>query len=87
MKSNSFGQVTDSFSTGLQYLLAVDIRIEVFKRFSEDVQELLIKDQYQIRYSKKNDLIQSKLYLLDGLGDTLSMLGSPILVCTFIKPV
>lgn len=70
------GQVVGSFTTGLQSLLAIDKRIEVFQSFSEDVQELLIKDQYRIRYSKKNDPIHSKLYLLDGLGDTRLMVGS-----------
>lgn len=70
------GQVAGSFTTGLQSLLAIDKRIEVFQSLSEDVQELLIKDQYRIRYSKKNDPIHSKLYLLDGLGDTRLMVGS-----------
>lgn len=70
------GQVAGSFITGLQALLAIEKRIELFQSLPEEVQELIKQERYQIRYSKKNDPIHSKLYLLDGFKDTRVMIGS-----------
>lgn len=70
------GQVAGSFISGLQELLAIDERINLFQSLPEDIQESIKADRYQVRYSKKNDPIHSKIYLLDGKADTRVMTGS-----------
>ena len=70
------GQVAGSFISGLQALLAIDERINLFQSLPEDIQESIKSDRYQVRYSKKNDPIHSKVYLLDGKADTRVMIGS-----------
>ncbi|MBD8522741.1 phospholipase D family protein [Lysinibacillus fusiformis] len=42
----------------------------------EEVQERIRAERYQVRYSKKNDPIHSKVYLLDGKDDKRVMIGS-----------
>lgn len=70
------GHVAGSFITGLQALLAIDERINLFQSLPEEVQERIRAERYQVRYSKKNDPIHSKIYLLDGKDETRVMLGS-----------
>ena len=70
------GHVAGSFITGLQALLAIDERINLFQSLPEEVQERIRAERYQVRYSKKNDPIHSKIYLLDGKEETRVMLGS-----------
>jgi len=70
------GNVAGSFATGLEELLAIEKRIQTFESFSEDIQSKLLQDRYQIRYSKKNDPIHSKIYLLEGVNETRVMIGS-----------
>lgn len=70
------GHVAGSFITGLQALLAIDERINLFQSLPVEVQERIRAECYQVRYSKKNDPIHSKIYLLDGKDETRVMLGS-----------
>ncbi|MEK5078001.1 phospholipase D-like domain-containing protein [Solibacillus sp. FSL W7-1436] len=70
------GHVAGAFITGLQALLAIDERINLFQSLPEEVQERIRAERYQVRYSKKNDPIHSKIYLLDGKEDKRVMLGS-----------
>lgn len=70
------GHVAGSFITGLQALLAIDERINLFQSLPVEVQERIRAKCYQVRYSKKNDPIHSKIYLLDGKDETRVMLGS-----------
>lgn len=70
------GHVAGSFITGLQALLAIDERINLFQSLPVEVQERIRAERYQVRYSKKNDPIHSKIYLLDGKDETRVMLGS-----------
>lgn len=70
------GHVAGSFIEGLQQLLAIDERMHLFQTLPDDIQEHIKAEKYNIRYSKKNDPIHSKIYLLDGKEDTRVMVGS-----------
>lgn len=70
------GHVAGAFIAGLQSILAIDERIQLFQNLPEPIQEQIKAEKYQIRYSKKNDPIHSKIYLLDGKEDTRVMIGS-----------
>lgn len=70
------GHVAGSFTAGLQSILAIDKRVQMVQNLPEKVQELLKAEKYQIRYSKRNDPIHSKIYLLDGKEENRVMIGS-----------
>ena len=54
------GHVAGSFITGLQALLAIDERINLFQNLPEEVQERIRAERYQLRYYKTNDPIKPK---------------------------
>lgn len=70
------GHVAGAFTAGLQSIVAIDERIQLVQNLPETIQERIKTEKYQIRYSKRNDPIHSKIYLLDGKEDTRVMIGS-----------
>lgn len=70
------GQVAGSFIAGLEESLAIEKRISLFQSLPADIKASIKANRYQVRYSKKNDPIHSKIYLLDGKEDTRVMIGS-----------
>lgn len=70
------GLVAGSFINGLKDLLDIESRLKTIQGLSKTTQEKLLEATYEIRYSKKNEPIHSKIFLLEGESETRVMIGS-----------
>lgn len=68
--------VVEAFQDGLEGLLNINKRIEIFQALPDDVKHEIAEDRFSIRYASPGHTVHSKFYLMKGEKETRLMLGS-----------